>query len=97
MLSLLKNRSTTQQPVFFAKKCTTPPLCAPPPATQGNAVLSREGFGPVRMLKFTSRFAIGTPVATLLGNGVVTRFRPSDGIYEVMFQWDATGVRPPVR
>ena len=60
-------------------------------------MLSREGFGPVRLLKFTSRFANGTPVSTLFGKGVVTRFRPSDGIYEVLFQWDVTGVRPPVR
>ena len=32
--------------------------------SRGNAVLSAGGFGSVRLLKFTARYAIGTPVVS---------------------------------
>ena len=64
---------------------------------KGNAVLAAGGFGSVRLLKFTARFAAGSPVVTLLGTGIVTRFRPTDGMYEVSLQWDSSGEMPPIR
>ena len=64
---------------------------------KGNVVLSHEGFAPVRLLKFTPRCALGLPVATMFGSGIVTRFRPSDGIYEVLIQWDTTGRQSPIK
>ena len=64
---------------------------------KGNAVLAAGGFGSVRLLKFTARFAAGSPVVTLLGTGIVTRFRPTDGMYEVSLQWDSSGEMPPIK
>ena len=64
---------------------------------KANAVLSHEGFAPVRLLKFTPRCALGLPVSTMFGAGIVTRFRPSDGIYEVLVQWDTTGRQSPIK
>jgi hypothetical protein len=64
---------------------------------QANKVLIKEGLSPVKLMRFKSRFLNGSLVKTFMGNGVVTRFRDSDGVYEVLLQWDCTGLKPPIK
>ena len=64
---------------------------------KANAILVREKLESVPLLRFRKRFARGSVVRTLYGNGVVQSFRDHDGIYEIIMQWDATGVMKPVR
>lgn len=64
---------------------------------RANKLLSSEGISPVKLMRFTCRFAVGSLVRTFIGTGVVTRFRSNDGVYEVLLQWDATGIKPPVK
>jgi hypothetical protein len=49
--------------------------------SKGNAVLSREGFGSVPLLKFTARFAVGSPVVSTLICFIVSQ--RSSGICQV--------------
>lgn len=62
----------------------------------GNQVLISGGLPPTRLLKYKTRFKIGVCVKTPYGKGIIVRFRPSDGMYEVLMQWDATGQHKPV-
>lgn len=62
----------------------------------GNEILVNGGLPPTRLLKFKSRFKVGACVKTPYGKGIVVRFRPSDGVYEVLMQWDGTGQHKPV-
>ena len=62
----------------------------------GNEVLASGGLPPTRLLKYKSRFKIGACVKTPYGKAIVVRFRPSDGMYEVLMQWDVTGQHKPV-
>lgn len=48
-----------------------------------NVILVEKGLKPVQLLRFQCLYPRGTPVNTLLGLGVVERFRYHDGIYEV--------------
>lgn len=64
---------------------------------KANAILVRENLEAVPLLQFRRRFARGTVVRTLYGIGVVQSFRNTDGIYEILVQWDASGNMKPVR
>ena len=46
---------------------------------------------------YMNRFPNGTVVQTCMGKGVVTSFRRVDMMYQVIIQWDSTGLKPPVR
>lgn len=48
-----------------------------------NAILVKNGLKPVQLLRFQCLFPRGTLVNTLMGLGVVDKFRYHDGIYEV--------------
>jgi hypothetical protein len=48
-----------------------------------NAILVSQGLEPVQLLRFQCLYPRGTPVNTLMGYGVVEKFRYHDGIYEV--------------
>lgn len=44
-----------------------------------------------------NKIAVGTPVFTMYGEGVVAGYRPTDLMYEVKLKWDATGFLREVR
>jgi len=44
-----------------------------------------------------NKIAVGTPVFTMYGEGVVANYRPTDLMYEVKLKWDATGFLREVR
>jgi hypothetical protein len=48
-----------------------------------NTILVAHGLEPVQLLRFQCLYPRGTPVNTLMGFGVVEKFRYHDGIYEV--------------
>ncbi len=54
---------------------------------RANLILEAEGLAPVKLLRFPCVFDVGSAVVTPFGLGVVERFRPHDGTYEVMLQW----------
>jgi hypothetical protein len=56
---------------------------------RGNAVLSELRLPQVDYLAFPCRYSVGTSVSTMFGEGIVTKFRPEDGIYEVLVGWEA--------
>ena len=64
---------------------------------RANKLLVAEGMSSVKLMRFPCRFQVGSLVRTVMGNGVVTRFRGLDGVYEVLLQWDATGRKAPVK
>jgi hypothetical protein len=53
---------------------------------QANVLLVTSGLQPVPLLKFECLYKRGTRVTTPFGPGVVERFRPHDGTYEVLLQ-----------
>jgi hypothetical protein len=57
---------------------------------RANKVLTDEGLASVPLLKYDQKFAVGTPVATKYGNGIVTRFRANDGMNEVLTPMNAS-------
>ncbi len=63
----------------------------------GNKILADHGISCVKLMRFRCRFPNGSLVKTFMGTGVVTRFRNCDGVYEVLLQWDKTGIKPPVK
>jgi hypothetical protein len=65
--------------------------------TKGNEILSSNGLPPVAKVKYTIRFPLGSVVKTQLGLGIISNFRHVDGFYEVLFQWDETGVKKPCK
>lgn len=64
---------------------------------RANTVLKQEGASPVPLPPLPPLYPRGTPVRTAFGGGVVDRFRQSDGMYEVLLQWDGTGTSAPVK
>lgn len=54
--------------------------------THANDLLVKGGMQPVALLKFECLYKRGTAVTTPFGPGVVERFRPHDGTYEVLLQ-----------
>ena len=62
---------------------------------KGNEILEANGLPTIQMIKYTIRFPVGSVVKTQLGLGIVTNFRHVDGFYEVLFQWDETGIKKP--
>lgn len=65
--------------------------------TKGNEILEANGLSVISKIKYTIRFPIGSVVKTLLGLGIVINFRSTDGFYEVLFQWDETGIKKPIQ
>ncbi len=63
---------------------------------QANKILVTNSLLDVKLMRFKCRFANGSLVKTFMGTGVVTRFRDCDGIYEVLLQWDKTGLKRPI-
>jgi len=61
--------------------------------TKGNTILAANGLPPVALIRYKIRFPIGSVVKTQLGLGIISKFRDEDGFYEVLFQWDETGVK----
>ena len=64
---------------------------------KGNDILEANGLPTVQKIKYIIRFPIGSVVKTQLGLGIITNFRHVDGFYEVLFQWDETGVKKPTK
>eukprot|EP00606_Chrysophyceae_sp_TOSAG23-5_P000151 GSChrysophyteH2.ASY1.ANO1.676.1 assembled CDS len=64
---------------------------------EANKILAKNNVNLVKLMRFRCRFPNGSLVKTFMGTGVVTRFRDSDGIYEVLIQWDKSGIQPPVK
>jgi hypothetical protein len=64
---------------------------------KANLILIDEGLSPVELLRFRQRFSVGSVVRTLYGLGVVVRFRNMDGLYEIIVQWDASGMAAPTK
>ena len=56
---------------------------------RGNTLLCELGMPPVEYLAFPCRYSVGTSVTTIFGEGIITNFRPEDGIYEVLIGWEA--------
>ena len=60
-----------------------------------NVIIEKGGLKAVQLLRFQCLFPRGTPVSTSFGDGVVQRFRPFDGTYEVLLRMglrdDCTG------
>lgn len=54
----------------------------------GNALMRQLRLEPVQPLEYVCRYSVGTSVTTMFGEGIVTNFRPSDGIYEVLVGWE---------
>lgn len=48
-----------------------------------NRVLEANRSPPVQQIPYPKRFEIGQSVETVFGTGVIERFRPEDGIYEI--------------
>ena len=64
---------------------------------QGNIVLAEGNIEPVPLMRFKRRFMNGGVVKTAFGVGVVARFRDTDGVYEILMQWDASGEKTPIK
>lgn len=64
---------------------------------RGNEVLLTGGLQEVPQMKYTQTLPIGTAVKTAYGKGIVTRFRSTDGVSEVLIQWDSSGSMPPIK
>lgn len=65
---------------------------------RANDILERERrLPPVPLPLLPKLYPRGTAVRTAFGGGVVTSFRRDDGIYEVLLQWDGTGISKPVK
>ena len=56
---------------------------------RANEVLREHGAGSIRFIPFDCQYHIGTAVKTRFGMGIITRFRSSDGIYEVSLCFDS--------
>jgi hypothetical protein len=63
---------------------------------KGNKILSGAGIGPVALLEFFPRHGPGDVVSTPYGRGIVKRFRPLDGMYELLLYWDNSGFGNPI-
>lgn len=61
---------------------------------RGNKVLASVGMKAVSEIPFKCKFEPGTLVKCLFGSGVVLSFRPTDGMYQVLLQWDHSGSTP---
>ena len=62
---------------------------------RANVILSSLGLEPVYLPPIPCQYPRGSAVRTPYGKGVVLRYRPRDGIYEVLLQWDLSGESPP--
>ena len=54
--------------------------------TKANIILIKRGLQPVKLIKYKARFYKGHVVQTPYGKGIVLKFRPNDGIYEVTYK-----------
>lgn len=61
-----------------------------------NVLLTKHRLPTVPLKKYKCRFKSGAVVRTPYGKAVVVRFRPTDGFYQVLMQWDGTGSTKPV-
>ena len=55
---------------------------------RGNVILNALGLETVPLLQYECRHHIGSVVNTLFGEGIITGFRSTDGIYEVVVGWN---------
>eukprot|EP00598_Pedospumella_elongata_P009918 CAMPEP_0185006840 /NCGR_PEP_ID=MMETSP1098-20130426/85668_1 /TAXON_ID=89044 /ORGANISM="Spumella elongata, Strain CCAP 955/1" /LENGTH=856 /DNA_ID=CAMNT_0027535075 /DNA_START=328 /DNA_END=2895 /DNA_ORIENTATION=+ len=56
---------------------------------RGNQIIFDLGLPPVEYLEYTCRYSVGTSVLTMFGEGIITNFRSTDGIYEVLIGWSS--------
>ena len=64
---------------------------------RANQELAKAGLEQVRVLPAPCLYPSGAVVVTAFGRGVVERYRPQDGMYSVLLQWDGSGNRGPVK
>jgi hypothetical protein len=63
---------------------------------KGNKVLAAGGLAAVQLLEFTPKHKLGDIVHTPYGRGIVKRFRPLDGMYELLLYWETSGIGRPI-
>jgi len=56
---------------------------------RGNVVVTQLDMEAVEYLEYTCRYSVGTSVLTMFGEGIITNFRSTDGIYEVLIGWSS--------
>jgi len=59
---------------------------------RANDILAKNGLAAVPPIpsQQKSRFEVGARVMTLYGGGLVKRYRPEDGVYEILLDWTAS-------